>query len=156
MIYNIIFTRQFCLSQQVRPKLSIIKSTLLKFVLDRHCWKWPQGVSGVHADIVSKASIGLAMYNTMHFGTGLWLVGPSFYLWVLVGRQAKAKGEVSRTMWRNRGGDGSMACQSFKDSGRVCAINLFPLYPAVLHECLWEYRNVTVDLWSSYLLMCHT
>lgn len=26
------------------------------------------------------------------------------------------------------------------------AINLFPLHPAVPHECLWEYRNATADL----------
>lgn len=38
------------------------------------------------------------------------------------------------------------ACQSFKDPGWVCAINLLPLHPAVPHECLWEYRNVAADL----------
>lgn len=32
-------------------------------------------------------------------------------------------------------------------------INLFLLHAAVPHECLWEYRNATADLWSPCLLI---
>lgn len=54
---------------------------------------------------------------------------------------------MSREIEGERAGEGgSAACQSLKDPGWVYVVNLSPLHPAVLHECLWEYRNVTADL----------
>lgn len=103
------------------------------------CKKQPQGVSGVHVLIVSNEHLQLDT-RAKHDDALLWetcLIGQLSDFWLAEERRVER--------WREEKVAAALA-RVLRTLDGFHAINLYPLHLAVLHECPWEYRNVTADL----------
>lgn len=104
--------------------------------LDR---KPPQGVSGVHVVSCGSRSLGPNVMLRLRRCAGLAGRSRPLRVWVGGGRGERGGGEKEEEV-------AAALARVLRTPHGSGAINLFPLHPAVPHECLWEYRNATADL----------